>query len=452
MTRKLAELLDLEGEIIARGDAIKIEAEEKGWDDDRRDGLFKARDELVEVRKELGAAQEIETAVDGFRAAGEERDKFRSGTRVPLYNGNKAGGVDEPGIEVPTLGDLFVRSEAYKAWLKQYPDGGPAVGITDNSMPEHATTLRHLMGMRTSTEKLTGQLLTPDKYRALMTSSSTSGGSFMRPDWLGLLEPGLLRPLYVRQLVSTIPVTTDNIQYVRETGRVHGAAFTAEATALTGSSGLKPEGGMTWAVVTDYIKTIAEWVPITKRILADQPQLRGFIDQYLYDDIALALEDQIVQGNGIGENLLGIMNTPGVTTQGVVGGYNNFDLVRRARTTIRMAARVIPNAVLVNPEDVETFDVSKASTAGVYFGPGPYGGAGPAPLWGMTLVETEAVPQGKALVGDFRRAVLFDREDTTISVGTANDDFIRNILRVLAEARYGFGVLRPTAFQIVTLA
>jgi HK97 family phage major capsid protein len=52
------------------------------------------------------------------------------------------------------------------------------------------------------------------------------------------------------------------------------------------------------------------------------------------------------------------------------------------------------------------------------------------------------------MVGDFRRAVLFDRESTTISVGTAGDDFIRNIVRVLAEMRAGFGVLRPSAFVI----
>jgi hypothetical protein len=36
-------------------------------------------------------------------------------------------------------------------------------------------------------------------------------------------------------------------------------------------------------------------------------------------------------------------------------------------------------------------------------------------------------------------------------VGTAGDDFIRNIVWVLAEMRAGFGVLRPRAFAIADL-
>jgi hypothetical protein len=60
-------------------------------------------------------------------------------------------------------------------------------------------------------------------------------------------------------------------------------------------------------------------------------------------------------------------------------------------------------------------------------------------------------PRASRSSGDFRRAVLFDREETSIAVGTANEDFIRNIVRVLAECRAAFAVLRPTAFVKVDL-
>jgi len=94
------------------------------------------------------------------------------------------------------------------------------------------------------------------------------------------------------------------------------------------------------------------------------------------------------------------------------------------------------------------------ATLSGYVGSGPYGqGSSFSPtVWGMNLVESEAVPPGTALVGDFRRAVLFDRENVTITVGTAGDDFIRNIVRILAEMRAGFGVIRPTAFVAADIA
>ena len=47
--------------------------------------------------------------------------------------------------------------------------------------------------------------------------------------------------------------------------------------------------------------------------------------------------------------------------------------------------------------------------------------------------------------------MLFDREDVQVSVGTADQDFIRNIVRLLAETRLGFAVTRPAAFVEVDL-
>jgi HK97 family phage major capsid protein len=67
------------------------------------------------------------------------------------------------------------------------------------------------------------------------------------------------------------------------------------------------------------------------------------------------------------------------------------------------------------------------------------------------VIESEAATGGIALVGDFRKAVLWDREDVSITVGTADQDFIRNIVRVLAELRAGFSVIRPAAFVEVDL-
>ncbi|MEX0755300.1 MAG: phage major capsid protein [Actinomycetota bacterium] len=68
------------------------------------------------------------------------------------------------------------------------------------------------------------------------------------------------------------------------------------------------------------------------------------------------------------------------------------------------------------------------------------------------MVETDAMPAGSALVGDFTRAILWEREAVNIAVGTVMDDFIRNIVRVLGEMRAAFAVVRPTAFSLVDLA
>ena len=55
---------------------------------------------------------------------------------------------------------------------------------------------------------------------------------------------------------------------------------------LNAGGGYKPEGAWAFAVVTAVVKTIAEWVPVTKRALADVAQLEGLINDELSADIA----------------------------------------------------------------------------------------------------------------------------------------------------------------------
>jgi HK97 family phage major capsid protein len=73
-------------------------------------------------------------------------------------------------------------------------------------------------------------------------------------------------------------------------------------------------------------------------------------------------------------------------------------------------------------------------------------------IWNMPVIETDAIAAGTALVGDFTKAVLFDRQELSTSVGTIDNQFTRNLLTVLAELRCAFAVLRPSGFCIVTLS
>lgn len=423
-----------------------------------------------ELTESIEATRESEGLADRFAQRRTEEDTRRAAQRPPLYGGGPGPGSQGQGFnidDVLTPGERFMRSDAFKSWIQKFPSGGPTSQMQAWSDAEPMGIYRDLLGMAGATETLRSRILTPATMRALLTSNDASAGLLVQPDFRGLLEPGQIRPLSVRQLITVIPVTTDAITYIKENSRVSGAAPVAEATgmgaAVTGATsnmsnvavgGLKPEGGLTFVSVTDTIKTIAEWVPATNRILSDAPFLRGYIDQYLTDDLALELEDQIVAGPGGGENFVGILNTVGIQTAGPPAGVvNEFDLIRRAKRQVRIGGRTNATAVLMNPEDAERQDQIKFGGASptAYIGGGPFGGGNPDSIWGIPRIESEGIPLGTALVGDFRRAVLFDRENTTISVGTAMDDFLRNIVRVLAELRAGFAVLRPAAFVAVDL-
>ena len=71
-------------------------------------------------------------------------------------------------------------------------------------------------------------------------------------------------------------------------------------------------------------------------------------------------------------------------------------------------------------------------------------------LWGIPVVTNHAMTEGTGLLGDWRKAVLWDREQATIQVSDSHADFfIRNMVAILAEMRAAFGVIRPHAFIVV---
>lgn len=329
-----------------------------------------------------------------------------------------------------SLGEQFVEAEAFKAWLKQFGPGG---------IPQSAK----------------GLTSPPVQFKTLLTGDSvTSAGAFVETDYTGIYEPLGRRELTLRSLVSRRTTQSDLVEFVRQTAKVTQAAPVAEANVTTYAggtgevSGEKPEGAMAFEQVTAAVKTIAVWIPATKRALSDVGQLRGLIDQELRDDLEEDLEDEIVGGSGTGEHFTGLENTPGVLTQ--AWDTDLLTTARKAVTTVRVTGRARPTAWLLHPNDNETIDLLKDGDNRYYFG-GPFASGGQT-LWGYPRVECEAVTEGQAILGDFRKAVIWDREQASIQVSDSHSDFfIRNMVAVLAEMRAAFGVIRPSAFCLVDL-
>lgn len=304
----------------------------------------------------------------------------------------------------------------------------------------------------------------PVRVKGLFTgTSSTSAGAFVVNERTDIVETLGRKELKIRDLVSVRSTTSDVVEYVAQTSHTNAAAVVAEASSsaaptapgsagalvLDANGGYKPEGSWAYEVRSTEVKTIAEWVPATRRALADVAQLEGLINDELALDVKETEESQILNGNGSGQNFTGINSTSGVQTQ--TFSTSLFDSVRKGITKLRTVGRVNPSAVVVNPADAETIDLSKDANNQYYYG-GPFAISNRT-LWGLPVVESETQAAGTALVGDFSKAVIWDREQTTITMTDSHADFfIRNMIAILAEERLAFAVTRPTAFVKVALA
>lgn len=393
-------------------------------------------DERTQVTDHMAKASEAKNGLEKAKATATMRQALADlGDGVELEE--KSGERRTPsGLVVPgrgdSLGETFVKSGEYQSLMQSAPNG--VFG------KDHRVQSR------------------PVGYKALVTGTSdTSGGAFVTNDMRGLQVGQLVlqRPLRLRDVVTNLTTTSDTIEYVRMTSQTNNASPVVESTAtadpgtMNAANGVKPESALAWAKVTTPVRTIAHWIPITKRALSDAAQVRSIIDAFLRYGLEEELEDQMIAGDGTGENLEGLGNVSGVQAQ--AWDTNLLTTTRKARTKVRLVGRANPNAYLLNPADLESIDLLQDNEARYYFG-GPSGLGSAGTLWGLPVIETEAVPAGTGYVGDFTKAVLWDREQASITISDSHANFfIRNMVAILAEMRAAFGVIQPNAFVEIDL-
>ncbi len=271
--------------------------------------------------------------------------------------------------------------------------------------------------------------------------------------------------LKLRNVITVGQTSSDQVKYARVLragipgGSVNNAAGVPEATttAPVGSgnpavtpaqAGVKPESAIKFSTETASVVTIAHWIPATKKALSDAGQIRTLIDNFLRNGLDQELERQILAGDSsAGEEFDGLLNTDGIQAQAF--DTNIVTTVRRAITKVRRYGR--PNAILVSPGTAERIDLLRIAT-GAYLGGGPFGPS-IANMWRVPLVEIAGLDDDTVLLGDFSTAVLWDREEATITATDSHADFfVRNLVVILAEARAAFGVLDPALIARVDVS
>jgi hypothetical protein len=294
---------------------------------------------------------------------------------------------------------------------------------------------------------------------------SAMGGEISIPGFgtaqnLGLTER-MLRPGRVRDLFPAERTNASQLYGLRQTGFINRAKTVPERTAADGGPatglptdvyGLKPKSDMTFVPVKYDIATIAHIMYVHKNTIDDEPRLRGLIDRDLVDGVKMIEDEQILWGDGIGENLTGLMNTQGVQEyDGLVSDRLSAQIRRAATRSI--LAYFQPNGVVLHPLDWESLELEQDKN-GQYTVAVSIAVGGEKRVWRLKITDTPAMTEGMALLGSFGNgAKLYDREQVNIQISTENRDmFERNAYTLRAEERLGLVVDRPESFVAVTLA
>lgn len=277
------------------------------------------------------------------------------------------------------------------------------------------------------------------ELKTTITSAAGSGGDLVVPHRDGIVMMPQRAPR-VRDLLPVIQVESGSVEYASQSIRTNNAAIqTSEGAA-------KQKSALAFELKTSPIRTIAHWIPASRQVLDDAPQLRGIIDNELLYGLAYVEETQLLNGAGTGVNLTGLTVgatafSPPITLPGPVTKLDVLGLAILQTGN----ADFVPDGIVLHPSDWMSIRLQK-DTGGAYILGDPATSTEQR-LWGLPVVTTTAMAVGKFLVGQFSAAAtLYDRMAPTIMLSTEHDDFFtRNLVAILAEERIGLAIKQATA-------
>jgi HK97 family phage major capsid protein len=154
-------------------------------------------------------------------------------------------------------------------------------------------------------------------------------------------------------------------------------------------------------------------------------------------------EQQLLAGDGTGQNLLGLIPQATAFDTGLLQEDDQqVDILRRAILQVRIS-EYAASGIVLNPIDWANIETLKDANGRYIFG-NP-GSNLPPNMWGLPVIDTNAMAQGDFLVGAFNMAAqVFDREDANVQVSTEDaDNFTKNMVTIRAEERLALAVFRP---------
>lgn len=279
---------------------------------------------------------------------------------------------------------------------------------------------------------------------ATITSATTdaagSAGDLIRPDRAhGILMPAV-RELTIRDLLLPGRTSSNAIEFMQETGFTNNAAPVAEGD-------VKPQSDLKFELITTNVRTIAHWFAASKQVLSDVPMLMSYINGRATFGLKYVEENQLLAGDGTGQNLHGIIPQATDFSQSTLSNSitdTRIDTIRRASLQVRNA-EYRPTFVVLNPNDWAAIELTKDVDSRYIWVQVQAGGT--MQLWRLAVVETTAITSGEFLVGATMGAQVFDREDAAVEVSTDHDDyFVRNLVAIRAEERLALAVNRPESF------
>jgi len=280
------------------------------------------------------------------------------------------------------------------------------------------------------------------KYK-FPVNKTTIGLASITSDPQGMVIPGLVA------MASQANNIAPSLNRFTLTPDDHGVIYWTDQTTRTNNAAARSDGSAAaeqvyaWTGYSETVDNVTAMVPVHKEALKHISVMEDAIKELLQDDCAVALDGYCYTGSGTAPQIGGLYTRASAfvpATYIAAGGFapkdaNMYDLIVCMAAQIMKASKYIVDRAWVNPYDALKMKLWK-NEIGAYTMP-PFvvpSLNGPIIVSGMQIIEANSVTAGTLVVGDSRKARLYDTGVAEIEVGyDLTGDFSKRILSILAN-------------------
>lgn len=233
-----------------------------------------------------------------------------------------------------------------------------------------------------------------------------------------------------------------------------GARVWSDRFTFTAEGNYAPAGKVQFSASTASVKRLTTLFGAPYEALEDEPRLRNLLENRLRLKVLEETEWQLINGNGSGQNLTGLLNLSGISTyswSSGISGDTQIDAIRRAMTVAHLS-HLMPDTAVLALADLEKVETAKDDIGAYIFSvmTGPDGGRRP---WSVNLRGTAALTAGTAIVANFAQGCeIANRVNVEISMSESHEgNFAEDVVALKARRRMAFYALNAAAIVKLTL-
>jgi HK97 family phage major capsid protein len=210
-------------------------------------------------------------------------------------------------------------------------------------------------------------------------------------------------------------------------------ATTIRAAAMVAEGAAFPESTAKFQWYTENLRKVGDTLPVTEEFFEDEAQAAAELEMFLNINVNLVIDSQIINGDGTGQNLKGLLNVcPAyVPVASGIAAPNLKDLAIKVKHDITRdrGSKYSPDMVLVNSLTLESL-ILKKDTQNNYIFDENTGTVG-----GLFIVVDENTPNNQMIVGDRRYARIYEKTGIVLTKGMPNNQFNEDELTIKARKR-----------------